>query len=105
MNQPKKEQIPDTEGPESPTGEVINRQNAIEGQRKEENVESYSGVSKLADVLKDMSFPAPKSKILEYVIESEDFSDKDKITDALSKIKDRSYTGVSDLTKSAGLVY
>lgn len=105
MNQAKKEQIPDTKGPESKTGEVINRQNAIEGQRKEVNVESYSGVSELADVLKDMSFPAPKSKILEYVIEGKDFSDKDKITNALSKIKDRTYTGVSDLTTSAGLVY
>lgn len=105
MNQVKKEQIPDTEGPESTTGKVISQQNATEGQRKEVNVESYSGVAKLADVLKDVSFPAPKSKILEYVIQSEDFGEKDRIIKALSKLKDRTYNGVSDLTTSAGLVH
>lgn len=105
MNRVKKEQIPDTEGPESITGKVISQQNATEGQRKEVNVESYSGVSKLANLLKDMSFPALKSKILEYVIQSEDFSEKNRIINALSKLKDRSYNGVSDLTTSAGLVY
>ena len=105
MNQIKKEQIPDSEGPESKTGQVINQQNTIEGQRKEVNVESYSGVSKLADLLKDFNFPAQKSKILRYVDQSEDFKDKDKITSALNKLKDRSYNGVADLTTSAGLVH
>ena len=65
----------------------------------------YSGVSKLADILKDVSFPAPKNKILEYVMQSEDFTEKDKIINALSKLKDRTYNGVSDLTTSSGLVY
>jgi hypothetical protein len=105
MSHVKKDQIPDAEGPESKTGQVINQQNAIEGQRKEVNVESYSGVSKLADLLKDVSFPAPKSKILQYVEQSEDFKGKDKITSALYKLKDRSYNGVADLTTSAGLVH
>jgi hypothetical protein len=105
MNQIKKEQIPDSEGPESQIGKAINQQNATEGQRKEVNVESYSGVSKLADILKDVSFPAPKGKILEYVIQSEDFSEKGKIVNALDRLKDRTYNGVSDLTTSAGLVY
>jgi Protein of unknown function (DUF2795) len=105
MNQVKKEQIPETKGPESSTGRVISQQNATEGQRKEVNVESYSGVAHLADVLKDVSFPAPKSKILDYVIQSEDFSEKDRIVNSLSKLKDRTYNGVSDLTTSAGLVH
>ena len=105
MNQVKKEQIPNTEGPESSTGKVISQQNATEGQRKVVNVESYSVVSKLADLLKNVNFPAPKSKILEYVIQSEGFSKKDRIVDALTKLEDRSYNGVSDLTTSAGLVY
>ena|SRR6186713_3074603 len=105
MNQIKKGQIPDSEGPESKTGQVINQQNAIEGQRKEVNVESYSDVSKLAELLKDYSFPAPKSEILQHVDRSEDFKDKDKITSALYSLKDRSYNGVADLTTSAGLVH
>ena len=105
MSQVKKDQIPKSEGPESQIGKMINEQNAIEGQRKEVNVESYSGVSQLAELLKDVSFPAPKSKILQYVAQSEDFKDKDKITSALYKLKDRSYNGVADLTTSAGLVH
>lgn len=72
MNNAKKEQMPNTTGPESQTGRVISEQNATKGQRKEINVESYSGVSKLADLLKDTSFPAPKSEILEYVVQSGD---------------------------------
>jgi hypothetical protein len=105
MNQAKKEQIPDSKGPESPTGKVINEQNATEGQRKKVNLESYSGVANLADLLKDMSFPAPKSKILDYVIQSEDFGEKNRIVNALSNLKDRTYNGVADLTTSAGLVH
>lgn len=105
MNHVKKEQIPHSKGPESQTGRVISQQNATEGQRKEVNVESYSGVADLADVLKDVSFPAPKSKIVEYVIQSEDFGEKDRIVNALSNLQDRTYNGVADLTTSAGLVY
>lgn len=105
MNQIKKEQIPDPKGPESSTGRVVSQQKGTEGQRKEVNWESYSGVAKLADVLKTVSFPAPKSEILEYVIQSEDFKEKDRIVNALSNLKDRTYVGVSDLTTSAGLVY
>lgn len=105
MNQVKKEQIPDAKGPESKTGEVINQQNATEGQRKEVNVETYSGVAKLADLLKGVSFPAPKSKILQYLIQSEDFIDKNRIMNALNNLENRTYNGVADLTTSAGLVH
>lgn len=105
MERVKREQIPDSEGPEGKTGEVISRQNSIEGQRKEVNVENYSAVAKLADLLKDVSFPAPKSKILQYITQSEDFKNKETILAALNKLQDRSYNGVSDLTTSAGLVH
>jgi len=105
MEQVKREQIPDSVGPEGRTGEVISRQNSIEGQRKEVNVEDYSAVAKLADILKDVSFPAPKSKILQYVTQCEDFKNKETIMAALNKLQDRSYNGVSDLTTSAGLVH
>ena len=105
MEQIKREQIPDSKGPEGKTGEVISRQNSIEGQRKEVNVENYSAVAKLADLLKDVSFPAPKSKILQYITQSEDFKNKEAILAAVNKVQDRSYNGVSDLTTSAGLVH
>jgi hypothetical protein len=37
----------------------------MEGQRKKVNVESYSDVSKLGQLLKDVGFPDSKSKILQ----------------------------------------
>jgi hypothetical protein len=101
----KREQIPDPEDSESHTGKIRGEKNGKEVQRKEVNVECYSGVSKLADLLKDMSFPAPKTKIVEYVVESEDFTGKNKIINALKDLENRTYIGVADLTTSAGLVH
>jgi hypothetical protein len=40
LNGEKREQIPTEHGPEGQTGKIISEQNAIEGQRKEVNVES-----------------------------------------------------------------
>ena len=42
-----REQIPSEHGPEGQTGKIISEQNAIEGQRKEVNVESYSDVAEI----------------------------------------------------------
>ena len=105
MDQVKRDQIPQSSGPESPIGEVISQQNATEGLRKEVNVESYSDVSKIGQLLKDVGFPAPKSKILQKVRQSEDFQNKENILRALNNLEERSYNNVSDVTTSAGLVY
>ena len=58
-----REQIPTEHGPEGQTGKVISEQNAIEGQRKEVNVESYSDVAEIGQILKDFDFPARKYKL------------------------------------------
>ena len=71
MDRESKTQIQGSGGSESQFDEVINQQNAITGESREVNVESYAGVAKLVEVLKDVSFPAPKSKILRYVVQSE----------------------------------
>ena len=105
MDQEKKDQIPQSSGPESQTGEVISQQNAIEGQRKEVNVESYSDVSKLGQLLKDVGFPASKSTILERVRQGEGFQNKENILGALNNLEEKLYNNVSDVTTSAGLVY
>ena len=39
----------------------------IEGQGKEVNVESYSDVGEIGQILKDFDFPARKYKILEFI--------------------------------------
>ena len=43
---------------------TINKQNSIPGQGKEVDVKDYPYASELANLLKDMEYPADKSKIL-----------------------------------------
>ena len=62
MSQEKKEQIPTDDGPESKTGKVINDQNAIEGQRKEVNVEDLFRGSKIRPIVKGFRFSSPKKQ-------------------------------------------
>jgi hypothetical protein len=96
------EQIPTEDDSRGKTGKIISEQAGVEGQRKEVNVESYSKVAYLGQILKDLEFPATKDRIVQFV-QQEDAND-----DLLSKlrtIEDRQYHNVSDITKAAGLVY
>ena len=101
----KKQQIPTEHGPEGQTGKIISEQNAIEGQRKEVNVESYSDVAEIGQILKDLEFPAAKDKILDFIRDKITPVNKERIYSALSKIEDREYKNVSDVTTASGLVY
>lgn len=102
----KKDQIPKEDGPEGHTGKVINDQNQVEGQKKQVNVESYSKVANLGQILKGLDFPAEKKKIIDYVNTSENITEnKEEILSALNAIKDKSYNSASEIAKSAGLVY
>ena len=95
------EQIP-KEDVSGEVEKVISEQGGIEGQRKEVNVESYSKTASLGQILKDLDFPANKDKILQFVqLKNLD----DRVLPSLSKIEDRQYQNVSDVTKAAGLVY
>ena len=77
----------------------------MEGQRKKVNVESYSDVSKLGQLLKDVGFPDSKSKILQKLWQGEDFQNKENILRALINLEKKLYNNFSDVTTSAGLVY
>ena len=101
----KREQIPCESGPEGQTGKIISEQNAIEGQRKEVNVESYSDVAEIGQILKDFDFPARKDKILEFIRDKITRVNKERIYSALSKMEDKEYKNVSDITTASGLVY
>ena len=105
MDRDSKDQIPNSVGPESQTGKMISEQNAIEGQRKEVNVENYAMVSEIGQLLKDLDFPADKNKILEFIRGNQVVQNKEKILDVLDKLQDKPYSNVSDVTTSAGLVY
>jgi hypothetical protein len=100
------EQIPKEDDTRGKTGQVISEQSGVEGQRKEVNVESYSKVAALGQILKDMEFPADKNKVIEYVRQSSSAQNKEEILAALQqKLEEREYKNVSDVTTKAGLVY
>jgi hypothetical protein len=100
------EQIPKEDDTRGKTGQVISEQSGVEGQRKEVNVESYSKVAALGQILKDMEFPADKNKIIEYVKQSSNIQNKGEILSTLQqKLEEREYKNVSDITTAAGLVY
>ncbi len=105
LNGEKREQIPTESGPEGQTGKIISEQNAIEGLRKEVNVESYSDVAEIGQILKDFDFPARKTKILEFIRDKITTVNKERIYSALSKMEDKEYKNVSDVTTASGLVY
>jgi hypothetical protein len=100
------EQIPTEDESQGKTGKVVSEQAGIEGQRKEVNVESYSKVAKVGQMLKDVEFPIAKHKIVEHIKQQHsDSVEKERILEKLEKIENREYKNVSDLTMAAGLVY
>jgi hypothetical protein len=95
-------QIPKGEDVPAKVQKVVSEEAGVEGQRKEVNVESYSKVASLGQILKDLDFPANKDKIIQFVQQKN--SDNESLSQ-LRKIEDRQYQNVSDVTKAAGLVY
>ena len=81
---------------------TINKQNSIPGQRKEVDVKDYPYASELANLLKDMDYPADKNKILNFVksIGSTDGN----ITQLLEKIDDKQYSNSAEVINATGLV-
>jgi hypothetical protein len=95
------EQIPSSQNEGELRGR-ISEQGGIQGERKEVDVKDYPKAAAIAQVLKDMEFPANKKEIVDKVEMS---SPQDKeILSEIQKIEDRQYQNVSDVTKAAGLV-
>jgi uncharacterized protein DUF2795 len=95
-------QIPKGEDVPAEVQKVVSEEAGVEGQRKEVNVESYSKVASLGQILKDLEFPANKDKIVKFVEQNNASED---ILSSLQNIEDREYQNVSDVAKAAGLVY
>jgi hypothetical protein len=94
-------QIP-TEDVSDETEKVVSEQGGVRGQRKEVNVESYSKVASLAQILKDLKFPVDKAEIIQFIKQQKS---TDEILLKLETIPNRQYQNVSDVTNAAGLVY
>ena len=81
---------------------TINKQNSIPGQGKEVDVKDYPYASELANLLKDMDYPADKNKILNFVksIGSTD----ENIMELLERIGENQYSNSAEVINATGLV-
>jgi hypothetical protein len=105
------DQIPQDDDTRGKTGKVISEQAGVQGQRKQVNVESYSKVAAIGQILKNMDFPADKNKIIAFARrqtlaeDNNTAENKEDVLSALQKLEDREYKNVSDVTTALGLVY
>jgi hypothetical protein len=95
------EQIPSSHN-EGQARAMENEQARIQGERKEVDVKDYPKAAAIAQVLKDLQFPADKKQIVDYVEMARPQSEE--ILSEIQKIEDKQYANVSDVTRAAGLV-
>ena len=83
-------QIPKGEDVPAEVQKVVSEEAGVEGQRKEVNVESYSKVTSLGQILKDLDFPATKDEIVKFVKQNNTIS-SEEILSSLQNIENREY--------------
>jgi Protein of unknown function (DUF2795) len=102
--QQQQQQIPSRQNKEE-TQNVMEAQNHIAGQRRQQTVADLPRAAAVGQALKNLRFPADKRKIQLFVQQqSNNNPDYQKIVSLLDKIEDRQYQNVSDVTKAAGIV-
>lgn len=106
------DQIPQEDDAQGKTGGVVSEQAGVQGQRKEVNVESYSKVAAIGQILKDMDFPADKNRVISFARQQQDsaasnknIADREDILSALQNLEEREYKNVSDVTAALGMVH
>ena len=95
------EQIPSEENV-GETKAMVSEQAGVAGERKEVDVKDYPKAAAIAQVLKDLEFPADKNQIIDCVERARPQSEE--ILSDIQKIEDKRYESVSDVTRAAGLV-
>jgi hypothetical protein len=104
LNEEQEQQIPSRQNEED-TQRVLEAQNHIGGQRREQTVTDLPRAAAVGQALKDLRFPADKNRILQFVKErSNSNPDCKKMAPLLDKIENRQYQNVSDITKAVGIV-
>ena len=82
------EQIPSSHN-EGQTEAMVNEQARIEGERKDVDVKDYPKAAAIAQVLKDLEFPADKKQIVDCVERARPQSEE--ILSDIQKIEDKQY--------------
>jgi hypothetical protein len=90
------EQIPSSQS-EGQTEAQVSKQARVAGERKEVDVKDYPKAAAIAQVLKNLEFPADKKQIVECVERSRPQSNE--ILSDIQKIEDKRYENISDVTK------
>lgn len=103
------DQIPQDDDTQGKTGRAVSEQAGVQGQRKEVNVESYSKVAAIGQILKGMDFPADKNRIISFARQQQgsggDNKDREDVLSALQNLEEREYKNVSDVTTALGMVH
>jgi hypothetical protein len=101
----KKEQIP-TEYNEEQTLRIIRKQDQIPGEgRRSKTINDMPNTAALAQLLKDLEFPADKSKIVKFIQQKKtNDPNSNQLLPVLDKIEEKQYQNVADITVSAKLV-
>ncbi len=80
---------------------IANEQNNIPGQQKDVNVKDYPSAIELANVLKDVDYPADKNTIINFVKSN---NTDNNIVNLLEKVDDKMYNNSSEVVSATGLV-
>ena len=78
-------------------------QGNIQGQRKEVDVQDYPSAVELANILKDVNFPADKNTIINSVKNNNAANNK-SISYFIEKIEDKQYNNSAEVVSATGLV-
>ena len=104
VREQQQQQIPSTQNEED-TQNVLEAQNHIAGQGRQQTVTDMPRAAALGQALKDMRFPADKKRILLFLQERTNTEANYKqMVALLDSMEDRQYQNVSDVTKAAGIV-
>lgn len=73
------------------------------GGRRDKTVSDFPKAAALAQILKDLEFPADKKQIEQFV-EQSDKPESNEILSIVKNLDDKQYQNVSDVTEAARLV-
>ena len=98
----KREQIP-TEYNEEQTQRTLRRQDQVQGEQRDKTVSDFPQAAALAQVLKDLEFPADKRAIIRFV-ERSNRPERNEVMPLVQTIIERQYQNVSEVAEAARLV-
>jgi Protein of unknown function (DUF2795) len=101
----KKQQIP-TEYNEEQTLRAIRKQDKVIGETRSKTVNDFPYTAAIAQVLKDLEFPAYKEKIIKFLQQQQSKDPQSReVLSILQQIEEkREYNSIADITKAVGLV-